>query len=526
MIGQCRWTALFLLGFAAAVLGKVQVYRPPVIYPRSAQFSLRAGGKKVPIVSYKDYDYAHFSADNDEIVEVHVRGRVPIEKYSVVYSRFDYYTKPTLKKNALVWKLKDHKYYILKVRGLRELVVAVDPLETDVPPANGKNIFNVVHSSYGAKGYGATDSTKAFTKALSDAKNSVENSPVVYVPPGVYNVGNLVIPSNTGLYLAPGSVLRLNGEHSDLRKDWSDDGHGRAGTNWITTAPNSTNVRIFGRGTIDGRGYHYEGQKFAPSLVVPISAKNFVMDGILLRESGSTAVNVVRSEQVTIRNVKVLNRVHDMVDNGGIDLVESKNVVVQDALAISTADTFTTKATKSPGPTVPTWPGTPQNASDILFANCLAWTANYGFKVGQGAMSDQSKIKFFGSTIYDSAVAMGIHKKWGPGTVSQVIFDQIIVKRMSSTTSYLNGMVSSWIALFVEDGGSGVGPIQNVDVKNVLVLHNGGSAPLISGVEGANVSNVKFDNIYLMEGKGSEALSLKDIGIGQMQYADHITFVA
>ena len=97
---------------------------------------------------------------------------------------------------------------------------------------------------------------------------------------------------------------------------------------------------------------------------------------------------------------------------------------------------------------------------------------------------------------------------------------------MRHSTSYLTEKVESWIALLVEDGGSGVGPIKDVDVKNILVLHNEGRSPLINGVEGANISNVKFDNVYLMEGKGSAAASLQDIGFGEMTYANNITFAA
>jgi len=526
MVNQCRCAAFFLLAIATFALGKVQVYRPATIYPRSAQFSLRASGKKVPIIAYAQYDYAHFSADNGEKIEVHVHGKVPINKYSIVYSRFDTYSKPDLKKNKLVWKLTDHKYYILKVKGLRELVIAVDPLEKNVPHSSGKNIFNIADPFYGADKHGHVDSTKALSKALLDASNSVVASPIVYVPAGVYSVQNIVIPSNVSLYLAPGSVLRLKASPKELRSDWTSDGEGRSGTNWITTAQNSTNIKIFGRGTIDGRGYKYSDQKFAPSLVVPILTKNFVLDGPILRDSGSTALNVIRSEQVTITNVKVLNRIKDMVDNGSVNLVESQNVTVKDALAISVADTFATTATEPPRPDAPTWPGALRNASDILFTNCLAWTGNYGFRVGPGAMSDQSNIKFFASTIYDSAVGMGIHKKWGPGSASNVTFDQIIVKHMRHATSYMNEKVESWIALLVEDGGAGVGPITDVDIKNILVLHNEGSSPLINGVEGAPVSNVRFDNVYLMEGKGSAAASLQVLGFGDMMFANNITFAA
>lgn len=525
MVNQCRCAALFLLGIApfALALGKVQVYEPAPIYPRSGQYSLRASGTKVPIVSYEEYDYAHFSASDVEI-DVHVHGVAPVEKCSLVYSRFDTYHEPTLEKNNRIrWNTTGHhNYYILKVNGFKPLVVAADPLEIDVPPATGSNIFNVdapKYSLYKDK----EDFTRVFKKVLSDATNSMEDSAIVYVPPGVYHVQNLVLPSHTSMYLAPGAVLRLHGDPTDLAQDWVKDSKGRAVANWISTAYNSTDIKIYGRGTIDGKGHKYGKEALYPSLVVPILTDNFIIDGPLLRDSGSTALNVVRSNNVTVRNVKVLNRVKEMLENGGIDLLESQDVIVEDALVISSADTLSTKATKPPSATTTLWPGVAQEAKNILFSHCLAWTTRYGFKVGTGAMSDQSNIRFYSSTIYDSSVAMGIHKKWGHGTVSNVVFDQIIVKHMSYANTYLGGLLGSWIALLIEDGGAGVGPINNVDVKNILVLHKGESQPIISGVEGANVTDVRFDNVYLMKGKGSDAATLKDLGLDNLVYATDVT---
>lgn len=97
----------------------------------------------------------------------------------------------------------------------------------------------------------------------------------------------------------------------------------------------------------------------------------------------------------------------------------------------------------------------------------------------------------------------------------------MIIKRTSYTTSYLSGMVGSWLAIFVEDGRAGVGPISDVHVNNVLVLSTGGSKPLISGVAGGSVSNVTFRNIYLK--KTGSAASLTDLELENLNFAENIT---
>ncbi|KAG5638245.1 hypothetical protein H0H81_001014 [Sphagnurus paluster] len=505
-----------------------QVYEPPSIYKRSECFKLKAGGKKVTILVQDDYDYAHFSATVGTNIEVKVRGRVPIMKMSIVSSRFDYDNKPKLHKNKIIWSIKDHsKYFILKIEGLRELVIAVDPLEISTPTSTGVNVFNVASGTYKADKSGQRLTTHAFHAAIADATQSkrINPRPIVYVPAGVYLVGNIVLPSKTSLYLAPGAVLRFTGKLEDYTTHWTKDGEGRTGTYWISTAPNSTDVRIFGRGTIDGNAYAYKEAHFAPSNVVAALTRNFVFDGPILRESGSTALNVVRSSGVDIRNLKVFNRMKDMMDNGSVDIVESENVTVSDAIAISLSDAFTTKASKPTSADVPAWPGTLQNSVDIIFKNCLAWTTNYGFKVGQGSVTDQRNIKFLSSTVYDAAVGMGIHKKWGSGSATNVTFEDMIIRSTTYTTSYLNGIVGAWLALFIEDAKAGVGPINDVHISNVMVLGDGGSAPLVAGVQGASVSNVTFYNVWLPKAK-HPAASLAELKLGDIQFGANITVVA
>ncbi|KAG6841978.1 hypothetical protein C0991_004469 [Blastosporella zonata] len=522
MVSQCRCAALFAL--VSIVTAEVHVYEPPALYNRSTAFHLKAGGKKVTVLDHGAYDYAHFSADSGIDINVHVLEKIPLKSMSIVASRFDYHNSPRVHKNTVSWKLNDHKHFILKIDGVRELIVAVDPPEVNPPLATGPNIFNVASAPYKADKLGSRLTTHAFDAAIAAASQSPRDNPIVYVPAGVYLIGNLILPSKTSLYLAPGAVLRFTGNPKDYTQDWAKDGEGRSGTYWISTAQNSTDIKIFGRGTIDGNAYAYKDHLFAPNLIVPVLTSHFTLDGPILRESGSTALNVIHSNSVDIRNLKVFNYIEDMEDNGSVDIVESQNVTVSDTIAISVADTFTAKATKPPTNSVPSVPGGLQPLKDILFQNCLGWTANYGFKVGQGAVSSMTAIKFLNSTVYEAAVGMGIHKKWGSGTASNITFENMIIKSTPYTTSYLGGMVGAWVALFIEDGGVGVGPITDVLVKNALILSSGGSHPLIRGTAGANVSNVVLQNVWLPDAT-QPAHSLKDFDLHHMKFINNITVV-
>ncbi|KAG6814263.1 hypothetical protein H0H92_015378 [Tricholoma furcatifolium] len=523
MVSQCRCAAFILFTLVSFVAAKVHTYEPPLIYKRSDVFSLEAGGKQITILDQGQYDYAHFSADPGIHIKVKVLDRTPIKEMSIVASRFDYNNKPKVHKNKVSWHLNEHKYWILKIEGLRELIVAVDPIQTNVPPAIGSNIFNVA-TSYQADRSGNSLSTSAFNAAISAASQSARDDAVVYVPAGVYLLGNLVLPSKTSLYLAPGAVLRNTGNPNDYSVDWGKDQDGRSGTYWISTAHNSTDIKIFGRGVIDANAFTYKDSNFAQNIIVPILTSRFTLDGPILLESGSAALNIVRSNSVTVRNLKVFNDIEEIRHNGAVAIVESQNVTVKGVIAVSNADAFTAEASKPLSDKVPGYPGPLQPVKDIRLKHCLGWTGNYGFKVGQGAMSKMSNIKFSHSTVYDAAVGIGIHKKWGPAPASNVTFENIIVRDTSSSVSYLDGQVGSWLAIFIENGKHGVGPITDVLVKNVLVGGQGDTRPLIRGVDGANVSNVAIQNIWIPKA-GHFATSLKELGFKHLEFTSNVTLV-
>jgi polygalacturonase len=120
---------------------------------------------------------------------------------------------------------------------------------------------------------------------------------------------------------------------------WTKDGVG-PGTWWIQTEFGSTNIKVYGRGTMDGNGFHAQKvSKFVSNYLVPIATKNFQFDGPLLRDGSFWTVTVIQSEDVNFRNLKVINR-RDIGENDGIDVVESSCVTVTRAISIAWDDSF------------------------------------------------------------------------------------------------------------------------------------------------------------------------------------------
>ena len=161
--------------------GTVQSYPLPSIYSESSAFSLKVNGTNVPVVSYvSDYDYAEFSFSGT--VTIDVTAGETISSYSI--SPMAKNIAGTVNGNKLTFSLSKSTYVIVKINNMKKLVIAADPLETDIPASSGAGIYNVTATKYHADPTGATLSTAALQGAIDDAHNA--GGGIVYVPAGVY----------------------------------------------------------------------------------------------------------------------------------------------------------------------------------------------------------------------------------------------------------------------------------------------------------------------------------------------------
>ena len=94
--------------------------------------------------------------------------------------------------------------------------------------------------------------TRAFQAAIDEA--SAFHGGTVVVPAGIYRVGNIDLKSNSRLYLAPGAVLLFTGHREDYRINARKSSQNRDLTWWIYTDSGAHDIKVFGRGTLDGNG--------------------------------------------------------------------------------------------------------------------------------------------------------------------------------------------------------------------------------------------------------------------------------
>ncbi|WP_328609429.1 hypothetical protein OG943_09975 [Amycolatopsis sp. NBC_00345] len=306
---------------------------------------------------------------------------------------------------------------------------------------------------------GATSITPVspFQNALNDAAawgSANGRQGTVYVPSGVWTVGTLYLHSHLALYLAPGAVLRYTGEDGHYDHHWHKDSQKRDISWFLSTRYSSTGITVYGRGTIDGNGKaSLLPSNLGVNLLTPIYTPHFRLDGITFRESSSWAIMPARSSDLQFTNMCVS---------------------VGNAVGIGLDGPFSTKTWDAATDLFRNVPGDPKPLDDVTFDGLLSWTYCYGLKVGQGVLQPQSNVTFKNSTVYQAAVGLGVHHKWG--TASGITFSNIDIEQLP----YTNDSNRTWMALWLLAPAGGL-PINGVTLDNIRVRDAGTTPARING---------------------------------------------
>ena len=505
---------------------KITVHPLADCYTEAGEYTVTVDGVKVPVTGVDgDYNYAAFDYDASK-GEIEVEIRCKADPKDVKISPQHLAPAYKIEGKSIKFKISTNQYYAVKINS-KFLIIAADEMEYKKPAAEGQGIFNITKAPYlVSAGMSDAQTTAAIQKALDDASayGSIKGNKngVVYVPAGVYNVGNLRISSNTYLYLEGGAALRITKEKALLSVDGCktsmtkpDGSAGLDYTWWISTkfeekdgkVTGSYDIRIGGRGTVDSRAKAFKNETYLGSnTVIPIAVSSFTMEGITVREAVCWSVIAVRSNDMTFSRLKLLQSM-DMAENDCIDICESQNVRVSDCIGFSLDDPFSTKCwPKKVGITV-NWPGDPEYLDTVTFERCVAYTHCYGFKIGQGTDQDQYDVTFKDCTTLDGSIGFGIHCKSGNGTVHNAVFDGCTVEDLHGT----NWEHSSWFVAFLHHNARGDANIRGITVKNITVYKDGIGTQKVAVLgynEESTIEDVTFSNISI---DGSVAQSLDEL---------------
>ncbi len=475
-------------------------YPLPSCYTTSSLYTVKADSTNIPVIdgttTFTNYNYCNFSFSGTTTITI--TASESISTYSI--SPLHLGITGTKNGNTLTFTLSSSQYLIVKINSLKDLIIAADALESSIPPSSGAGIYNV--KDYGADSTGTNMATTAVQSAIDEA--NARGGGTVYVPAGVYKCGNLVLKSNVSVYLAGGAVIRGSGNPNDYVNHYYKDSLDLNGTWFIYTATNASNVKIYGRGTIDGNGHYMRNtNNYLNNLVVPLQCSNFTIDGVILRDSGLWGLIPTRSDNITIKNTKHFNNNDLDYENDAIDIQECQNVSVTHVIAVSEDDTYSTKTWQETTDIAEKWPGSPEELINVTFDDCVGWSRCATYKVGFGNFQKQSYITFKNSTSYRSMKAIAIIHRYGAPITEAVTFENIDIEGFWPRSG--NG--SKWLEISAVGGGS----INNTILKNINVRNVGGSPSIVKGASSSTmVNSVSFSDIKV---NGSTATTLAAMNV-------------
>jgi lysophospholipase L1-like esterase len=282
---------------------------------------------------------------------------------------------------------------------------------------------------YGAKGDGVSKDTIAIQKAIDACAG--QGGGVVRLTAGTYLSAPVVLKSNVTLQLDKGATLFGSSDHADYaaRTEFRE-----PGLQSLVSATNATNVAITGEGVIDGNGETWWAMARAvknagvmgsellrPRLVVFDHCKHVRVEGVTIQNSPMWQLVPYYSDDVVIRNIKVLAPQHSP-NTDAIDPFSSSHVVIDHVLADVGDDDIAIKsgAINSPGPDDP--------STGITITDCT-FLHGHGLSVGSeiagGAQNIVAKrIRFEGT---DNGIRVKANRDRG-NDVSHLLFRDIQMK--------------------------------------------------------------------------------------------------
>ncbi len=235
---------------------------------------------------------------------------------------------------------------------------------------------------YGAKADGTTNDAHAIQAAIDACEQ--KGGGTVRLAGGTFLSGPIVLKSHITLDVESGATLLGSSRHDDYPLMTVFRAPGRQS---LISAANAEDLTITGGGVIDGNGESWWAEArsekdhgvagagvFRPRLIVFDHCRHVLIDHVTIQNSPSWQVVPYYSEDVTIRDSKILAPPHSP-NTDGIDPFSSSHVTIERMLIDDGDDNVAIKSglPNSPGPDSP--------STDITVTDCT-FLHGHGMSIG------------------------------------------------------------------------------------------------------------------------------------------------
>ena len=502
------WLGLFPAAVSAVApqqpTGSDKFHKP------SELFSARADGRALFVEHFKAIHYVNFPVTGPTRIEAAFAGEVNDFRISPMILGIEW----TQAGGTVSFTLPGPGWYVLEVNGREKLILLADPVETDVPRVGDAGVISVL--DYVKSGSDDTLQTEALQRALDEASRTGKT---LVFPRGVYRTGTLTVGSNSRIYLAEGALVkgsenredypsdgnRPEADHINNKANYSDNGEFMTFSR-LLLVDNAENVRIWGRGIIDGSGTVIRAQGKPANLIRIRNSKDVLIEGVILRDPAAWNTHILHSERVTVRGVKVLND-FAVPNTDGFDPDASRDVLIENCFAYCNDDNIAIKTTNNMDLL--------QDLERVTVRGCVFITRKSSLKVGTetkaGRMSD---ILFEDNDVVECDRGMALYCYDG-AAFENIRFVNNRVERNfpDNQRKAIHFQILS---------RSGKGHIRNVLFKDCafdIMFPKGAS---MAGLDAEHcIDGVTFDGVTVA---GKPVRSLSDLGMEEPRFVKNIRF--
>ena len=261
---------------------------------------------------------------------------------------------------------------------------------------------------YGAIGDGKILDSPAINAAIT-ACNAAGGG-IVYVSPGNYLCGTVILKSNVTLYLEAGATILGSTRLTDYNPKY------------LIYARNAENVGLVGPGRIDGQGHAFwipsrraevpSDQDWAdaihldwkpterPEQMVEFhGVTNLRIDGVQLQGAPGWTMRPFNCNRVVIHGIRIKNPVYGP-NTDGIDITGCQDVMISDCIIDTGDDAICLKSEDVDGEAC-------QITKNIVVTNCIISGCCNGFKIGTKTENGFENITFSNSVLFNEDVPFG-----------------------------------------------------------------------------------------------------------------------
>jgi len=369
-------------------------------------------------------------------------------------------------------------------------------------PAAARKVCNATR--YGAKGDGTTKDTKAIQAAIDAC--AAKGGGTVTLGRGIFLSGPIVLKNNVTLDIAAGAMLLGSPDHADYPELRVFRAPGRQS---LISADHARNIAITGGGVIDGNGESWwkEAREtpgagivgqivFRPRLVVFNYCRHVRMSGVTVQNSPSWQIVPYYSDDIVIRNIRVLAP-YPSPNTDAIDPFSSSNIVIDHVYADVGDDNIAIKSGEinSPGPDAP--------SKNITITDCT-FEHGHGLSIGSeiagGAQNIHAeRVNFIGT---DQGIRIKANRDRG-NDVSNISFKDITMNQVKTSI-----LISEYYPKVMPEGPVPAEPVErltphfhNIRIENVTSV-NSPWAGVIVGLPESQVTDIVLKDVRIQATKG------------------------